>query len=67
MCCMRNWPRHMLKLIHLLILIFSLSGILEKEREDKQKLLEMRKKAIDLEVDPIRKARYLLTIATRYG
>ncbi len=39
-----------------------LSGILEKNGKTNE-ALEMRKKAIDLEVDPIRKARYLLTIA----
>lgn len=38
------------------------SGILEKKGKTNE-ALEMRKKAIDLEVDPIRKARYLLTIA----
>ena len=39
-----------------------LSGILEKNGK-KSEALEMRKKAIDLEVDPIRKAKYLLSIA----
>lgn len=39
-----------------------LSGILEKKGKTAE-ALEMRKKAIDIEVDPIRKARYLLTIA----
>lgn len=39
-----------------------LSGILEKAGK-KEEALKMRKKAIDLEVDPIRKAKYLLTIA----
>lgn len=39
-----------------------LSGILEKKGKVKE-AFEMRKKAIDLEVDPIRKAKYLLTIA----
>ncbi|MCK5815445.1 MAG: hypothetical protein KAH07_05820 [Flavobacteriaceae bacterium] len=39
-----------------------LSGILEKNGK-KSEALKMRKKAIDLEVDPIRKAKYLLSVA----
>ncbi|OIQ41859.1 MAG: hypothetical protein BM563_00680 [Bacteroidetes bacterium MedPE-SWsnd-G1] len=39
-----------------------LSGILEKKGK-KDEALEMRKKAIELEIDPVRKARHLLTIA----
>ncbi len=43
-----------------------LSGILEKNGKTND-ALEMRKKAIDLEIDPIKKSKYLLTIATDYN
>ena len=43
-----------------------LSGILEDSGK-KAEALEMRKKAIELEIDPIRKSKYLLTIAQDYN
>jgi len=43
-----------------------LSGILE-DNGKKAEALEMRKKAIELEIDPIRKSKYLLTIAQDYN
>lgn len=43
-----------------------LSGILEDNGKTAE-ALEMRKKAIELEIDPIRKSKYLLTIAQDYN
>lgn len=43
-----------------------LSGILEKKGKTAE-ALEMRKKAIELEIDPSRKSRYLLTIAQDFN
>ncbi|MBV1887857.1 MAG: hypothetical protein KUG51_01050 [Urechidicola sp.] len=43
-----------------------LSGILEDNGKTNE-ALEMRKKAIELEIDPVRKSKYQLTIATDYN